>query len=400
MRNMIRAKSLVIIIILLFVETSNISVVMGLIEKNNALPFDNQVGINCKDFDRRIEFLMKIGHMPSLSACIIKNSSVVWSHGYGLYDIKNNRIASNFTIYMAGSISKAFTATAILQLYEKNLFHLDDNVSERLPFDLKNPKYPQINITYGMLLSHQSGLTKNSLKGFFSMFLLNSVFPYDWYLNELFDSGNERIWSDAAPGENFKYSNIGFTILGYLIQQLSNQTFEEYCQQYMFTPLDMKDSSFHLLINDKSRYAIPYGGVLSHLPLPLYDLAVSSAGGLRTTVLDLAHFLIAHMNDGVYNGTRILKKETIELMHRIHTQNNSGVFHKFDYGYGWMIWNTTGETVQGHDGDVFGGAATMRYRASDKVGVIFFVNSKINGPLERIVESLVTRELFTKGDNF
>ena len=71
-------------------------------------------------------FFMKLGHMPSLSACIIKNNSVVWSNGYGFYDLKNKKEASADTIYMAGSISKSFTATALMQLYEQGLSYMEE----------------------------------------------------------------------------------------------------------------------------------------------------------------------------------------------------------------------------------------------------------------------------------
>ena len=99
---------------------------------------------------------MSFTHIPSLSACIIKNDTIVWSKAFGWSDIYNLKKAKSDTIYRVASITKTFTATALMQLYEQGLFDLDDNVSEYLPFDLKNPKYPECNITFRMLLAHQS----------------------------------------------------------------------------------------------------------------------------------------------------------------------------------------------------------------------------------------------------
>jgi CubicO group peptidase (beta-lactamase class C family) len=112
------------------------------------------------EFDIKIEEFMKRGHMPSLVACIIKNNTTAWSKGYGYYDYYNEKNTTVDIIYPIASITKSITATAIMQIIENESYgiDLDDNVSEFLPFDLKNPKYPQVNITYRMLLAHQSSL--------------------------------------------------------------------------------------------------------------------------------------------------------------------------------------------------------------------------------------------------
>jgi CubicO group peptidase (beta-lactamase class C family) len=338
-------------------------------------------------FDRQITLLMKIGNMPSLSACIIKNNSVVWSKGYGFYDLENKKKASNDTIYMAGSISKTITATAILQLYEKGLFNLSDNVNDRLPFNLTNPKYPEINITYKMLLAHRSSLggsTNLSLSRFELtkisflnlLALLKCDFPEDPYpwLEEILvpggDKYNAEIWADYPPGERFNYSNIGFIVLGYLVEIWSGQPFEQYCEENIFEPLNMTDTSFHYA--NLKREAIPYihlpvrlPGV--YIPLPHYDLrCFKAAGGLRTTVEDLSHFLIAHMNGGVYKDVRILKKETIDLMHKESYPDDG-------YGLGWLILSND-ETYEGHSGTIYGFMSHMFMKNPGNTGIIFFYN--------------------------
>ena len=107
-----------------------------------------------------MKLAMNLAHMQSVSACIIKNNTIKWSGNYGF---SNRLLLEKPTIntnYMAGSISKTITAIAIMQLYENESydFDLDDNVSKWLPFDIKNPTYPDVNITFRMLLSHQSSL--------------------------------------------------------------------------------------------------------------------------------------------------------------------------------------------------------------------------------------------------
>ena len=161
------------------------------------------------DFDRRIEFYMKLGHMPSLSTCIIKNNSVIWSKSYGYYDLKNKKQASQDTIYMVASISKMFTAFAIMQLYEKDLLDFNDNINDYLPFKIVNPNYPDVNITFRMLLAHQSSLGDSGI----GLYLYFSILGYPHYwLNEFLTPGgyfyNKSNWMNYPPGEKKQYSSL------------------------------------------------------------------------------------------------------------------------------------------------------------------------------------------------
>jgi len=328
------------------------------------------------DFDSEINLLMKLGHMPSLSACIIKNDSMIWYKGYGYYDRSNRKIPTDDTVYMVASISKTFTATAILQLYERGLFDLDDDVSEYLPFDLKNPKYPNVNITFRMLLAHQSSLTK--AKFTFPIYFTFLGYSFDWLDEYLLPNGgiyDEDAWLDVPPGEEYCYSDIDFGILGYLVENLSNQSFNDYCKEHIFQPLNMTNTSFELGDFKYSNLAVPYFWVPGfYIPLPHINTGsvCIPAGGLRTSISDLSHYLIAHINNGVYNDKQILKNETIELMHSVQYPNSFE--GNYRYGLGWMIWNSTDDIYGGHIGMIIGGRAEMWYRQSDKTGVIYFWN--------------------------
>lgn len=329
------------------------------------------------DFDDNINLLMKLGHMPSLSACVIKNDSLVWYKGYGYAD-RNNKISpTKDTVYMIASISKTFTSTAILQLYEQGLISLEENVSKYLPFDLKNPKYPETNITFSMLLSHKSGLTK--AKFTFPIYFTFLGYSFDWLDEYLIPNGgiyDENVWGDARPGEEYCYSDIGFGILGYIVENITNKSFNDYCKNNIFKPLDMSNTSFEIGDFNFNVLAIPYFYLLGiYLPLPHINTGsvCIPAGGLRTTISDLSHYLIAHMNNGIYNGKRILNQDTIKLMHSYHSNTNFA--ENLTYGFGWMLWKDgNNETYGGHSGGILGGRAEMWYRLSDKIGVIYFWN--------------------------
>jgi len=298
------------------------------------------------DIDEEINSILKEGKIPSISACIIKNESLVWYDGYGKYNKFLRLKPTKETVYMVASISKSFAATAILQLYEHGkITSLDDDVSEYLPFILRNPKYPDVPITFKMLLSHQSSLSMTPWEELISygiMFLfLPKYYPYPalkWHLVPGETMYQSEIWTDNKPGDAFNYSNTGYLILEYLIKQISGVSFDEYCKDNIFIPLNMTNSSFRIRDIKRMQRAIPYllRGNL-HVRLPFYPVPDSAAGGLVTSVEDLSHFLIAHMNNGTYNDVRILENSSIELMHtdyNSHYDPDSLVSCR--YGFGWM----------------------------------------------------------------
>jgi CubicO group peptidase (beta-lactamase class C family) len=355
------------------------------------------------DFDKKIDFFMKLGHMPSLSACIVKKDSVIWSNSYGLYDLKNNKPASQDTVYMIGSISKMFAAFAIMQLYEQGLFELDDNISNYLPFHIANPNYPNVNITFRMLLAHQSSLAEAS----YSIFILFTLlgYSYDW-LNEFLTPGGymyyPRNWRNYPPGEEHEYSNLGYEILGHLVEKISNQSFVDYCEEHIFKPLGMKNSSFHLSDFNIDNIALPYFWLVGkYLPLPLYELKNYAAGGLKSTICDLSKFLIVHLNGGVYNETRYLKESTIELMQTIQYPNGND-------GFAWkFVEFSDGKTYLVHSGTIPGYHSRLSIYPPDSIGIIFSYNQyhgipvrdeiRLIGRIEKYAFRQIERLLYEKG---
>lgn len=398
MTNNVFRKGLVIGIIILFIGASIVPGTLGF--GINDIKFYQRIKINLEDdddFDKIIEIIMRLTLMPSLSACIIKNNTVKWSKAYGYANIEQNISAETDHAYMVASISKTFTAVAILQLYEQGFFELDDNVSNHLPFDLKNPNYPEVNITFRMLLSHHSSLERNFLVT--GLFFAGFDCPNEWLEEILTPSGQyylPRSWTKFAPGEKFEYSDLGFQILAYLVERISNQPYVEYCNEHILKPLNMSNSSFHLDDFEFGKIATPYLYFLGNfIPFPHVEIEAYGAAGLRTTVLDLSKYLMMHMNNGTCNGVKILESETIKEMHT--PQMN------FDYyGLGWMINPISeGYFEMGHSGTIPGGRAEMWYRTSDNAGIIYFWNQyrMIDSIREIIGNIMIDRLLWQKADS-
>ncbi len=356
-------------------------------------------------FDKYITFLMKFAYKPSVSACIIINDSVVWSKGYGLYDIENNKPATPDTLYLMASISKTVTATALMQLYEQELFDLDDDVNDYLPFSLRNPNFLDTSITFRMLLSHRSSLASDNSDRLCTSYIPGDPdipsYPYPWLEDYLTPGGSayhSSVWSDSLPGEQYYYANIGYSIIGYLVELISGQNFNEYCKDHIFTPLEMYNTSFRLKDHNTSEIAIPYfyqeGEYKAN---PHYGMhVIYPAASMRTSIEELSHFLIANMNGGIYKDVRILNESTVELMHTAHYPiNDKG----YGYGLGWSIKEKLLHKKEiGHSGGWPGVHTQMTYRPDDKTAILIFTNSydssQFSGPVVGLAFKLIINALF------
>ena len=337
-----------------------------------------------ESFESKIKNLMAQFEIPSLAAGIVDNESIVWSGGFG----EQPEID---TVYMIGSITKTFTATAILQLVEKGLLNLNHDINDYLPFEVRNPFYPNITITPLMLLSHRSGINPNlywSLEYYLDDNMINWINDnLGWdekilkleprpnlgnFLNgSLNPNGtyyNPINW-DYEPGTQYQYSNAGFQLLSYLIEEITNQTYMEYLKENIFNPLNMTSTSFEFDMFT-GRNAIPYEWVNnSNFEYPIYNINVTGAGNLRSTIGDMANYLITFINRGNFNGVQILGSEYVKLMQSIQVplsgKSPEGFYNK-GYGLGWQVFK---DIIRGHDGATPGFSSNMLFKRSSKGGI-------------------------------
>lgn len=352
------------------------------------------------ELDDFIKDQISTAHIPGLAACIIKDNQLVWSNGYGWANIEKKVPMSVDNIMNIGSISKTFTATAVMQLWEKGKFKLDDNVNDYIDFTVKNPRFPDAIITFRQLLTHRSSIKDGPAYGE-SYSCGDPTITLENWIKEYFIPGgayynkeeNFHAWKPgekgALPSRPRSYTNVGFGLLGYLVETISGTDFGDYTNAHIFEPLGMKETSWFLRDLDVSKYAIPYtyeskgrlrGGLLQEkgiqektdqeerfLPNCLYSFPNYPDGLVRTSVNQLARFLMANMNNGLYRKKRILKEDTIRNM-----------LSDDHFGRG-LCWykskSESGEEVWGHGGGDPGISTVMLFRPSDRVGVIVFVNT-------------------------
>jgi CubicO group peptidase (beta-lactamase class C family) len=352
--------------------------------------------------DEFIEAQRRALRIPGLTACIVKSGRVVWSKGYGWANIKKQvPMDPDRTVQNIGSISKTVVATAMMQLWEKGRFQLDDDVNERLPFAVRNPSHLDRPITYRMLLTHRSSIADSPAYRA-SYACGDPKVPLEIWLKDYFTPGG-RYYDPKAnfhpwkPGEKHTYSNIGFGLLGYLVERVSGEPLPRCTRQHIFEPLGMKRTGWLLSEVDVDAHAVPYAsasdegphseeleayrkfGLLAgeperapnggdHRPLCLYRFPNYPDGALRTSANQLARFLLAYAHEGVSGEARILAAETVRLM--LTTQAATSP----QQGLCWATDLRDCRRHWGHNGGDPGIRTTMSFRPSDRVGAIVFAN--------------------------
>jgi CubicO group peptidase (beta-lactamase class C family) len=324
-----------------------------------------------ENFDESIKNEMNKYGIPGLSVGIIKNNKLVWDMGYGLAKKEEAVSATKDINYTMMSVCKTVLAVAVMQMVEKGKLNLDEDINTYLPFSIRHKDYPNIPITLRMLLSHTSGLASpdgNSGLGDLYHYYSGDSAPRlsEWIPEYLLPDGSNylpEIWENTKPGETFKYSNIGTSLAAYIIELIEQLEYTEYCKEYIFIPLEMNNTSFWLSDIDISQVASMYdnSGNLTES----YSLKLYAVGGLKSSVEEFSHLIIMMMNEGIYNGNKVLEKSSVEEILTVQNEDISDIC---------LVWlQSKGDTYL-HDGGEKGGSTMAEFKLESKVGFIILSN--------------------------
>ena len=341
--------------------------------------------------DSAIMAYQKDNDIPGIATMILKDNKIIWSKNYGYRDMKNQLPVEDSTFFYQASISKTITATAAMQLWENGMIDLDSNINKYLPSGLNviNPNYPNDTITVRMLLTHTSGLSDNT--AYNSVLTCgDSPIKLDSFLVKYFTPGemfyNQNNFA-VAPGSKWIYSSINADLLASIVQNLIGEPFDKYCKDSIFTPLSMNSTSWFLTGMDTNKIAVPFEGHY-HCNYGVPDYPSSN---LRTNKIELSHFLMAYMNNGIYKDYRILDSATIVYMLKDwlgYNVTSSGL--PVTQGLIWYIYHLPGGySPWGHAGGALGCMTYMAYNPDKHWGVIWFQNSDVLPATIQTIVSLI-----------
>jgi len=329
----------------------------------------------------------------ALSIAIIENQTIFWQAGFGWQNREQNVKVSEQTVFRVGSISKLFTAVAIMQLYEKGKLEIDKPIADLCPeLTFENPFQGEHPITLRHLISHRAGILRESPVG--NYFDDSEPTIKDTVLSIV---GKELI---LPVNSKYKYSNLGPTVAGYILEKVTRLSFPKYLQQFILNPLGMKYSSFVLenpviAQNLASAFMVHFDG--SYFPAPQFALGTLPAGNLYSTVNDLGIFMMCLFNDGEYNGFRMLKKDTLQEMFRVQAKQEEP---PPQFGLGFAIGKLGNSRAFWHNGMVYGFAADFMGLLDEKLGVVVMNNvDGANGFNEKVKLKVFHLLLTNRGAN-
>ena len=338
-------------------------------ELNYNFSFIDSVGL-----DSFIIGQMTQHHIPGLAACIVKKNQIIWTGNYGWAYINLNIPIYDSTLFQIASVSKTVTGVALMKLYERGRFNLNDNINNYLPFTVRNPFYPDSIITFKMLLTHTSSIQDNwSFMPYF--FHMDPPRTLRDYLDDYFTPDSmyysTQNFSNYPPGSAWNYSNIGIALAGYLVESITGIELSSYCRDSLFASIGMNESSFFYRDLDTMHMAMPYMYNGFYIPYGHYSYYDYPDGMLKTSTIQLARFLIAFMQKGRYGNIRILDSTTVELMVTPQIPNLDPT-----QGLVWYKRNLGSRIIWGHNGGDLGISTEMFYYPNDTTGILLFTNGE------------------------
>ena len=258
--------------------------------------------------DGYMPYALATGDIAGAVVAVVKDGEIVTERGFGYADVASRKpVDPKLTLFRPGSVSKLFTWTAVMQLVEQGKLDLDADVNKYLEADFHVPPRDGKPITLRNIMTHTAGFEEQ----------IKNIITDDpnqpgyvdllkrWTPTRVFDAG-------TTPA----YSNYATSLAGYIVERVSGESFYDYIDKHIFAPLDMRHSTMRQPLPKELEPYMATGYILASGEAKKFEIVgPAPAGSLSSPGEDMAHFMIAHLNNGEYHGNRILKEETAKLMH-------------------------------------------------------------------------------------
>ncbi len=346
--------------------------------------------------DSSLNAIMNSHKVIGMSVAVVKKNQIVYAQSFGLKNQETQTSLSNLDIFRIASISKSFSATAIMQLVEKRLISLDDDMSKLVGFIIRNPKFPETPITLKMVLSHRSSI--NDSQGYFSLDAINPSKNPNW----------ANCYNNYAPDSGYMYCNLNYNMVGTIIEKISSERFDNYISKHILQPLGLY-GGYCVDSLDKNRFATiyeyhadsakfiaspnayaPRSEEIANYTMGYTTPIFSPTGGMKISATDLAKYMIMHSRMGKANGKRIISKKSARKMQTM-------ISEKEQYGLALSKSNKLidGVVLTGHTGSAYGLNSAMFFEPNKKYGFVVIINGSeqkytdgFNAVLKKTVNSL------------
>ncbi|MGI9069393.1 MAG: serine hydrolase domain-containing protein [Pyrinomonadaceae bacterium] len=320
------------------------------------------------EVDDYVERQLRQLHIPGLSLAVVRNGTIIKARGYGLANVEGNLPSTKDTVYEIGSITKQFTATAVMMLVEEGKVSLDDKITKYFPAAPETWS----RITVRHLLNHTSGIQNHvAVPDFPNLFQTNLT--RDQLIKLFF-----KLPLEFQPGETWAYDNTGYYLLGIIVEKASGKYFWQFLDERIFRPVGMtstRNTNAQPIVTNRASGYEWVNKKFERRPV-LAPFIAFSAGAILSNVEDMAKW------DAALHTERLLKRSSLEQMWT-PAKTNQGALASFDYGYGWFIDTYHGHRVVQHSGGTPGFSSVIYRFVDSQLTVIILTNHA-----DRIVDQL------------
>ena len=331
---------------------------------------------------------------PGFAVSVIKDSEILYQQAFGFADMESERAYTNQTTQPIGSISKTFVAAALVKAIEQGYFTLETNINDILPIELVNPRQPDAVVKVKHLVTHTSGLLDRT-EAYFESYrilpgeniatqgaqILTDGFGFtqreaidldellvEYYLEDGYWYSSDN-FASTTPGTNWSYSNIATSLAAYLVEAATETDFATYVEEQILQPLSMTRTSYLVDDLDPAQVAELYWQ--ENVPFPIYATDSYPDGGLRTSNIDLAKYLLDMMKGVKGQSSTLFSSTGYDMLFDPQLPNglippsladNQGVF-----------WFLDGNTIR-HDGSDPGTTCKLQFDADGESGYLLMTN--------------------------
>lgn len=335
--------------------------------------------------------------VPHLAIGVVKDSKVVYVKGFGFRDYDKGLIVNENTLFKIASITKPFTAMTFGILADQNKFDLDTPIVNMLPSFKMHDDYITKNVTVRDLLTNRTGLPRH---GFL------------WYGTDNTRKEIVEVLPNLEPAASFRekhiYTNLMYDVVAYIIEEVSNQSWEEFTKTNLLGPLNMDSTNFGKEIFSSDNFAYPYnfnhktGGFEKHnLEDLMYSPTNIPAGGINTSIKDMCNWMIFNLNKGRFNDVQVASEKYVKEAHSIQQGEQlidySRKTYQYGHGLGWYVQNFHGNTLITFGGMTAGFNSRIMLFPNKSIGIVVFIGSGA-APNYIISESLAEKLIL--GENF
>lgn len=342
-----------------------------------SVPDDGQLNAFVEQF---MEREMKDEHVPGAVVSIVQDGKPVLMKGYGYADLERQAPADPYkTVFRTGSLAKLFTSTAVMQQVEAGRLDLHADIKRYLP-DLKLKYIDDKPITLHHLLTHTAGFYE-------SFYVLGRDKSKQLPLAEAIKRGLPGLVRE--PGKQVAYSNHGFALAGYIVEQVTGRPYEQVVEDDIFKPLRMTKSGFRFREDDPDlARSYAYSKEKYH-PLPYAYIHLLPSGALNATADDMSRFMIAHLQRGRFENVRLMSDQSAD---RMHATQFSADPRMPGIAYDFFERRQNGLRLIEHDGGIDGFVSNLFLIPSEQTGIFIATNSGGGGALtEKFIGAYLDR---------